>query len=233
MYYLAADRGAMAVEVRTAPTFTFGKPTLLFRMSEAVTVMLATTNVSRDGQRVVIAVPSAPTLQQITVFDRQRNVLSKVGDPGHYIQPMLSSDGTRVAAVRIVPQTGNEDIWTFDVASSKGTPVTSDVSSADFPCLVSGRQAGGLCFEARELLQHLSRELGRNWQCRGAIDSRAPVPFGQRQPRRPAFRVHDQRACKCVRALTFTAKARESILAVKDAYPTLHTRCCRAFVWLA
>ena len=36
MYYLAADRGVMAVEVSTAPTFKFGKPKLLFRLSEAI-----------------------------------------------------------------------------------------------------------------------------------------------------------------------------------------------------
>ncbi len=31
-----------------------------------------------------------------------------------------------MAVTRIVPQTGNEDIWTFDVASGAGTPVTND-----------------------------------------------------------------------------------------------------------
>jgi dipeptidyl aminopeptidase/acylaminoacyl peptidase len=67
---LAADRGVMAVEVSTAPRLTFGKPTLLFRLSEAIPVPAGVASVSRDGQQLVIALPQAPTLQQITVFDR-------------------------------------------------------------------------------------------------------------------------------------------------------------------
>ena len=133
MYYWAADRGVMAVEVSTAPRFEFGKPKLLFRLSEAVPVTLGLVSVSPDGQRVVIAVPHAPTLQQITVFDRQAKVLSKVGEPGRYRDPALSPDGTRVAVGREDPRTGNQDIWTFDVASGKGTPVTNDTFPDNAP----------------------------------------------------------------------------------------------------
>jgi len=139
MYYLAADRAVMAVEVSTAPRFEFGKPKLLFRLSEAVPVTPGLASVSRDGQRVVIAVPhaptapTAPTLQQITVFDRQGKVLSKVGEPARYLNPALSPDGTRVAVRSADPRTGNVDIWTFDVASGKGTPVTNDTSPEGSP----------------------------------------------------------------------------------------------------
>ena len=116
----------MAVEVSTGPTFELGTPTLLFRLSEAVSVSLGNANVSRDGERIVIAVPHAPTLQQITIFDRQGTVLTQVGELGRYVNPALSPDGTKVAVERILPQTGNRDIWTFDVASGAGTPVTND-----------------------------------------------------------------------------------------------------------
>jgi len=133
LYYVAADRGVMMVEVSTAPMFTFGKPKLLFRLSEAVPVTQTLASVSRDGQRVVIAVPHAPTLQQITVFDRQGQVLSKVGEPGLYRNSALSPDGTRVAVTRNDPREGDNDIWTFDVASGKGTPVTNDTSSETWP----------------------------------------------------------------------------------------------------
>ena len=126
MYYVAADRGVMAVEVSTAPTFKSGTPKLLFRLSEAVPVGLGLVSVSRDGERVVIAVPHAPTLQQITVFDRQGKVLSKVGEPGRYVQPALSPDGTKVAVMRTDPREGDVDIWTVDVATGKGTPVTDN-----------------------------------------------------------------------------------------------------------
>jgi Tol biopolymer transport system component len=56
-----------------------------------------------------------------------------VGEPGRYQNPALSPDGTRVAVRRIVPSTGNQDIWTFDVASGQGTPVTNDTSTDRSP----------------------------------------------------------------------------------------------------
>ena len=134
IYYMAADGGVMAVEVSTEPAFEFGRPTLLFRLSEALRVSPrfvhnydGTPNVSRDGERTVLSIHPAPTLQQITVFDRQGTVLTQVGEPGRYFNPALSPDGTKVAVERIVPQTSNDDIWTFDVASGAGTPVTNDL----------------------------------------------------------------------------------------------------------
>jgi Tol biopolymer transport system component len=133
LFYVAADRGVMAVEVRTALTFDFGKPTLLFRLSEAVPVNPVLVTVSRDGERVAIAVPHAPTLQQITVVDRQGQVRSRVGEPGRYVQPALSPDGTRVAVMRTDPREGDVDIWTVEVATGKGTPVTNDTVPEDAP----------------------------------------------------------------------------------------------------
>ena len=62
IHYVAADGGVMVVEVSTASTFKFGKPKLLFRPPQEVPVAWFLINVSRDGQRVVIAVPHAPTL---------------------------------------------------------------------------------------------------------------------------------------------------------------------------
>jgi Tol biopolymer transport system component len=127
-YYMAADDGVMAVEVSTEPTLEIGKPTMLFRLSEAVPGRARMTSVSRDGERFVIAVPHAPTLQQIVVFDRQGKLLTQVGEPGRYSNPALSPDGTKVAVERIVRQTGNEDIWTFDIETGVGTPVTNDTA---------------------------------------------------------------------------------------------------------
>jgi Tol biopolymer transport system component len=133
MYYVAADHGVMAVEVGTGPALTFGKPTLLFYLSEAVPVNPGLLSISRDGERVVIAVPHAPTLQQIAVFDRQGRVLRTVGEPGRYRDAALSPDGTRVATVRIAPRTDNVDIWTFDVASGRATRVTDGAAGYQAP----------------------------------------------------------------------------------------------------
>jgi Tol biopolymer transport system component len=132
LYYLAADRGVMAVEVGAAPTLKFGKPTLLFRLSEATPVAPGTASISRDGERVVIAVPP-PQLRQLTVLDRQGTVVSKVGQPGLYVQPGLSPDGKHVVVMRNDPRTGNQDIWTFDIATGKGTPVTDDTPPENAP----------------------------------------------------------------------------------------------------
>jgi len=134
LYYLAADRGVMAVDVGTAPAFQFGKPKLLFRPPEAALTGVApgTASISRDGARVVIAV-HPPQLRQNTAFDRQEKVVSTAGQPGFYLQPGLSPDGKRVVVMRNDPQTANQDIWTIDLATGKGTPVTNDTPPENAP----------------------------------------------------------------------------------------------------
>jgi Tol biopolymer transport system component len=126
LYYLASDRGIMAVSVSTTPMFEAGKPKLVFRPSEATPISPGTASVSRDGERFVIAVP--PTqLRQLTILDRQGKVVKTVGEPGVYGQPGLSPDGTRIVATRNDPKTGNLDIWTYDIATGKGYAVTNSV----------------------------------------------------------------------------------------------------------
>jgi Tol biopolymer transport system component len=132
-YYLAADRGFMAVDVTTSPAFTFGKPRLLFRLGEALGVSVGTASVSRDGERFVVAAPAQPRLQQITVFDRQGKVLSKLGEPGSYGQANVSPDGARVVAMANDPKTNQVDIWTFDVATGKRFQVTNDTDPQNAP----------------------------------------------------------------------------------------------------
>ncbi len=119
----------MVVLVDTAQGFQFGSPTLLFKAPDTIPgtgFAGVLGSVSRDGQRVVLAVPPTPKLQQITVLDRQGKVLSTVGEPGRYSDPALSPDGTRVAVVRNDPKTDFVGIWTFDVASGQGRPITND-----------------------------------------------------------------------------------------------------------
>jgi Tol biopolymer transport system component len=129
MYYLAADRGIMAVSVSTTPTFEFGKPKLLFKAPDSFPVAGTPggfAGVSRDGQRFVLVVPPVPNLRQITVYDRQGKPVRKVGEPGLYDLPALSPDGTKLAVMRNDPITNNLDIWSFDMSTGKGTPVTND-----------------------------------------------------------------------------------------------------------
>ena len=111
----------------TSSVTPFGKPALLFRPPADIVPGVApgTASVSRDGERFVIAVPR-PQLRQLTMFDRQGKVVSTIGQPGFYNQPNLSPDGTRAVVMRNDPQSGNVDIWTIDLASGKGTPITND-----------------------------------------------------------------------------------------------------------
>ena len=84
LYYLAANRAIMAVPVTASATsLELGKPTLLFRASDATPLQPGNTNISHDGERVLVAVPP-PQLRQLTVFDRQGKVVSRIGTPGLY-----------------------------------------------------------------------------------------------------------------------------------------------------
>jgi len=134
LYYVAADhRSIMAAQVDGRATLELEQATLLFRLSQAIPLEPGTINVSRDGEHIVIAVPHAPKLDQIAVFDREGNVLNRVGDPGMYRNPSLSPDGKRVAVTRLDPDTGNWDIWTFDLATGTGTRITNDAPSDNWP----------------------------------------------------------------------------------------------------
>ena len=124
-YYLANDRGFMAVEISTSPALEFGRPKLLFHPAPGIVVAPGTTNVSRDGERFLIAAPP-PQLRQLTILDRQGKVVSKVGEPGEYGGLSPSHDGTRVALGRNDPKTGNQDVWVYDLSTGKGTAITSD-----------------------------------------------------------------------------------------------------------
>ena len=131
-YYLGADRSIMSVSVSTAPALEVGKPRVLFHPPDEIAVAPGTSSVSRDGERFVIAVPPS-RLRQLTVLDRQGKVVKTIGDPCACGQPSFSPDGTRVAVTRNDPKTGFNDIWTFDVATGKGSAVTSDVWQDNTP----------------------------------------------------------------------------------------------------
>ena len=70
LYYLAPNRAVMAVSVTTSPQVEFGKPRMLFSLSEATPIGPSAAGMSRDGERVVMAVPP-PQLRQLTLLDRQ------------------------------------------------------------------------------------------------------------------------------------------------------------------
>jgi len=152
-FYLAPDRSIMAVEISTAPTLEFGKPKVLFRPPDTLNFGVGVANVSRDGQRVMIAVPPATRLQTIAVLDREGKQVATVGEPGLYGQPALSPDGTRIAVSRNEPRTGQSDIWVFDVATGKSTAVTDDQPPDNGPLWSP---------DGKQILYVSSRENGRD-----------------------------------------------------------------------
>ena len=109
--------------------------------------------------------PGASVRSQLTWYDRNGVVLSKVGEPGEYRQLALSPDGKSVAYVR------GPDLWLFEIAresankltfgNNSGTPVWSRDGSRIF--FISSRAGGdGLSQKAangagqEELLYHSS-----------------------------------------------------------------------------
>lgn len=127
MYYVGLNRAVMVVETRTAPTFTFTKPKVLFRPPGAVPDRIVM--ISSDGERF-IARPSAhgPQLQQITVFDREGKVVEKVGEPDLYSQAAFSPDAKRLAVIKTDLNSGRDDIWIMDLGTGKGVQLTNDIS---------------------------------------------------------------------------------------------------------
>jgi hypothetical protein len=72
-------------------------------------------------------------LQQLTVLDRQGNVVSRIGEPGSYTQAAFSPDGSSIAVVKNDPDTSGSDIWTFDLATGRGRAITSDAPPDSAP----------------------------------------------------------------------------------------------------
>lgn len=125
LYYLARDQSVMVAGVSTAPAFSFTKPTVLFRQQAAVPDRLR--NVSTDGERfLALPPPRGPQLQQLTVFNRQGQVVQTVGEPSLYSEPSLSPDGTRLLVTKNDLQTGQFDLWTIEIATGKSTRLTND-----------------------------------------------------------------------------------------------------------
>ena len=176
LFYLAADRSIMSVDVGTGAT-PFGKPRVLFRPAADILAGIApgTASVSRDGEKFVIAVPR-PQLRQLTVYDRSGKAVTTVAQAGFYNQPDLSPDGTRAVVMRNDPQTGNADIWVMELATGKGIAHHQRHVPRERADLVARRQAGGLRLHPRGHRRHLSQE--RGWHRR----RRAGVPVHARAP---------------------------------------------------
>jgi Tol biopolymer transport system component len=62
----------------------------------------------------------------VSRHDPEPVAVGTIGQPGLFGQTRLSPDGKRLAVVKNDPQTGNTDVWVYDVATGKGTQITND-----------------------------------------------------------------------------------------------------------
>jgi Tol biopolymer transport system component len=122
LYYMAQDFNVVVAKVNTSPSITFSKPEVLLRPANGVPLNIR--DMSRDGERfLVLPPPRGQQLQQITIFDRQGKVVSKVGEPGLWGGPAFSPDGTKLAVMKADLNTGLNLIWTVDISIGKSVAV--------------------------------------------------------------------------------------------------------------
>lgn len=133
LYYMAADQSILAARVEGLTNSGPIERTPLFRLSLAIIDNPNLFNISRDGQRILVAAPHTPRLEQITIFDREGNEVQKVGDPGIFRNATLSADGKKVAVTTLIAQSGNLDIWSFDLETGVSNPVTNDALNDNWP----------------------------------------------------------------------------------------------------
>jgi Tol biopolymer transport system component len=88
-------------------------------------------SVSDNG---VLAYRSAGGLNtQLAWFDRTGKELGRVGEPGGFISPKLSSDAKQVAVTRSGGVGTPGDIWVFDLARNTQTRLTFDAADDSVP----------------------------------------------------------------------------------------------------
>jgi Tol biopolymer transport system component len=91
-----------------------------------------------SGRSAFSASQAVLTYQQIRDtelrwFDRSGNALDVVAPAGHYLDPSISPDGKRLAAIRVDPDVGRSHVWLFDVARRSSSPFTSGPTSDRSP----------------------------------------------------------------------------------------------------
>ena len=74
-----------------------------------------------------------PSESQLVWYHRDGRRLNNLGAPGHFRNPALSPDGTRVAVSQLDLKTGTWDIWLMEVATGRMSRVTVDGGVDDAP----------------------------------------------------------------------------------------------------
>ncbi len=72
-------------------------------------------------------------MTQFKWIDRNGRPLEDVGAPGHYRNPALSPDGTRIAVEVTNAQNGTQDVWLINADSGEASPFASDAANEAYP----------------------------------------------------------------------------------------------------
>jgi len=100
----------------------------LLSLTSAVAVFTA----SQNGE-LLYRTATGQASAKLQWLGRDGNAQGTLGDTGDYIEVSLSPDGKRAAASVRDSNTGNRDIWIFDVARNLGTRFTFDPGNEDSP----------------------------------------------------------------------------------------------------
>jgi Tol biopolymer transport system component len=133
IYYLRVGELVVAATVDHDSGETTVERTKLFELSPAIRPGPIHMSVSRNGERMVVAVPHAPKLEQVVVLDREGNEVQRLGEPGVWRNPTLSPDGSKVAVQAWMKDTSFWDIQVFDRASGASVVVTADNHEDNYP----------------------------------------------------------------------------------------------------
>jgi Tol biopolymer transport system component len=88
---------------------------------------------SSDNGILAYQAGSGGGISQLVWLDRAGKQLEVLGPPGDYLRPRISRDGRRVAMDIRDPQTGQADIWIYDLSRRVSTRFTSVPSDNIFP----------------------------------------------------------------------------------------------------
>jgi Tol biopolymer transport system component len=132
LYYLEEDRQVMVVPVNTGGAFELGEARQLTTLPEDAAI--GSFAVSADGERILFEKATPPEqlfrlpATQIVMYDREGTEIGHIGEPGRYNSVSFSPDGTRIVTAQADPDEpafgGDTSLWSYDVASGAGTPIT-------------------------------------------------------------------------------------------------------------
>jgi Tol biopolymer transport system component len=114
--------------VFTANAFPVTENVSLLSVTSAMGVFSA----SQNGV-LLYQTSQGPAASRLQWLGRDGSAQGVLGDPGDYLEIVLSADGKRAAASVRDAATGNRDIWVFDVARNIGTRFTFDPGNEETP----------------------------------------------------------------------------------------------------